>query len=182
MSWLKGGWMLTYTGRQFYPLSPRAEDIDIADVAHALSLQCRYNGHVSRFYSVAEHCVLISRAVPEEHALWGLLHDAAEAYVGDMVRPLKRDMPEFSAVEDHILAIMAVKWGLPTLEIPTAVHQADARILLNERAELLNLNGHRWDDYVESLAPLEDTLIAGWGPEQAEVEYLERFSWLLGRR
>jgi hypothetical protein len=86
----RGDWMQTFTGRAFYPLDPRPEDIDPVDIAHALSLICRYGGHSSRFYSVAEHCVLMSHAVAPEHALWALLHDATEAYLGDMIRPLKR--------------------------------------------------------------------------------------------
>ncbi|MDO4254358.1 MAG: hypothetical protein Q4C81_04310 [Kocuria sp.] len=101
-SWQRGNWMQTYTGRRFYPLDSRPEDVDVVDVAHALSMQCRYNGHVRLFMSVAEHCVLVSRLVPSEHALWGLLHDATEAYVGDMVRPLKLHMPEYRAVEDRV--------------------------------------------------------------------------------
>src|SRR4051812_20612492 len=92
--WLRGDWMQTYTGRAFWPLDAQPEDVDPLDIAAALSMLCRYGGHVSRFYSVAEHCLLMSEAVAPEHALWALLHDATEAYMGDMVRPLKRQMPE----------------------------------------------------------------------------------------
>ena len=77
----RGGWIQTYTGRQFWPLDPRIEDIDIHDIAHALSHQCRYSGHCLRFYSVAEHSVLLSHHVAGEHMLWALLHDAWEAYL-----------------------------------------------------------------------------------------------------
>lgn len=87
--WHRGSWMQTYTGRRLFPMDPSPADVDIIDIAHALSMQCRYNGHVRRFMSVAEHCVLISENVPAQDALWGLLHDATEAYVGDMIRPLR---------------------------------------------------------------------------------------------
>lgn len=180
--WLRGGWMLTYTGRQFWPTSPSVEDVDSTDIAHALSLQCRYNGHVSRFYSVAEHCVLVSQAVPEEFALWGLLHDAAEAYVGDLIRPIKRDLPAYCAIEDRVLAVVAMAFGIRApYRIPAAVHEADARILLTERAALLNLNGHRWDEYVESLEPL-DVEVLGLSPAEAETAYTDRLIELLGGR
>jgi hypothetical protein len=99
--WHRGGWMQTFTGRQFFPMDPRPEEVDPTDIAHALSLLCRYNGHVDRFYSVAEHCVHLSYVVPPEHALWALLHDATEAYVGDMISPLKIHMPGYRAAEDR---------------------------------------------------------------------------------
>src|SRR5690242_11754504 len=86
----RGDWMQTYTGRRFWPLDPRVDDIDIGDIAHHLSLVCRFAGACREFYSVAQHCVGVSYVCDPKDALWGLLHDAAEAYVGDMVRPLKR--------------------------------------------------------------------------------------------
>ena len=74
-----GDWIQTYTGRQFWPLDPRVDEIHIEDIAHSLSMRCCYGGHLTDFYSVAEHSVLVSLHVPQEFALWGLLHDAAEA-------------------------------------------------------------------------------------------------------
>lgn len=165
-------WMQTYTGRQFFPTSPRTEDIDILDIAHALSLTCRYGGHVDRFYSVAEHSVLVSQNVPAEHALWGLLHDAAEAYVGDMVRPLKLQMPTYRHVEDRILTAIALKFDLPGLTIPLAVKNADARILLDERAALMKAPPHPWD--VDGFAPLGANVV-GCKPPAAEAIFLDRF-------
>lgn len=170
-TWHRGDWMQTFTGRQFFPLEPRVEDIDILDIAHALSMQCRYNGHVQRFYSVAEHCVLLSHAVDRELALWALLHDAPEAYIGDMVRPLKINMPDFRAADDHIMAVIAEKYGLAGVEIPPAVKDADTRILLNERDALLSAPPRPWAVHG---APLNVTIQA-WAPARAEREYLNRF-------
>lgn len=168
--WRRGDWMQTFTGRQFWPLDARVEDIDPVDVAHALSLICRYGGHVRRFYSVAEHCVLMSRAVAPEHALWALLHDATEAYVGDMVRPLKRQMPEYVAAEDRLMLVIADRFGIPS-GMPEEVKDADNRILLTERAALLAHAPAPWAQ--DQLRPL-DVEVTGWLPGQAEAEYLTR--------
>jgi len=85
-----------FSGGTFDILNPRAEDVRIEDIAHALSQQCRFTGHTKTFYSVAQHSVLASTLVAAPDELWALLHDASEAYMGDMNRPLKH-APEMSA-------------------------------------------------------------------------------------
>lgn len=169
MNWQQGDWMQTYTGKEFYPLSPRAEDVDPLDIAHALSLLCRYNGHVRVFYSVAEHCVHMSRFVDDEFALWALLHDSTEAYVGDMIRPLKRFMPEYQAVEEKVMVAIAEKFGLSTAHMPPEVKDADNRILITEKMALLGESQSSWGDW----EPLPVT-IHGWSPPEAEAQYLKR--------
>lgn len=169
-TWERGAWMQTFTGRQFYPLDPRPEDIDPADIAHALSLICRYGGHVCSFYSVAEHCLLMSRAVAPEHALWALLHDATEAYVGDMVRPLKHHMPDYRAVEDRVAVAISERFGIAP-SMPAAVKDADNRILLDERAALFSGKPAAWA--VDHLQPL-GVPISGLDPAEAERRYLDR--------
>lgn len=168
-----GDWMQTQSGRQFYPLDPRPDDFNITDIAHALSMQCRYAGHVDRFYSVAEHCVLVSQGVPAEVAREGLMHDAAEAYVGDMVRPLKINVGQFKGIEDSILYVMADRYQL-AWPFPEAVHDADNRILLTERAALLSNTRHPWDPDLEQLEPL-DVPIHAWSPAEAKAQFLARF-------
>src|SRR5689334_10911717 len=79
--------MTTFSGEPFWPLDPQPEDIRIVDIAHALSLQCRFNGHTKFHYSVAQHSLIMSFNVPLQFALEALLHDAAEAYIGDLIRP-----------------------------------------------------------------------------------------------
>ncbi len=174
-SWQRGNWMQTFTGRRFYPLDPRPEDINILDIAHALSMQCRYNGHVRKLYSVAEHCVLVSRLVAPEHALWALLHDATEAYVGDMIRPLKLHMPEFQAVENKVMLTIAQKFGIAG-DMPNEVHEADSRILLDERAALMGPPAGEWGIEGEPFG----VEILAWSPAIAELEYLARFAELRG--
>lgn len=174
-SWHRDDWMQTFTGRQFYPLAPEADAIDIRDIAHALAFQCRYNGHTRAFYSVAEHSVIVSHVVPAEDALWGLMHDAAEAYVGDMVRPLKVSMPDFKLAEMAILEVIAQKYSLP-LEIPASVHEADTRILLDEKAAFLTAGDVEWA--VESTHEPLGLKPLGWLPHRAEELFLARFQEL----
>jgi hypothetical protein len=168
----RGDWMQTYTGRAFYPTAPLAEDIDPLDIAHALSLLCRYGGHVNRFYSVAEHCVLMSHAVAPVNALWALLHDATEAYLVDIPRPLKSSLPEYRRIEDRLAVVIAEVFGLPPI-CPGEVKLADARILLDERAALMASPPQPWA--VDRLLPL-GVEIHGWSPVEAEERFLARLA------
>jgi hypothetical protein len=168
-----GNWMQTFTGKAFYPLDPRPEEIEIADIGHALSQLCRYGGHTRQFYSVAEHCVLMSHTVAPEHALWALLHDATEAYVGDVIRPLKGHLPEYVAVEDRLMAVIAERYGLVGTTMPAEVKEADNRILVNERDALMAAPPQSWR--LEGLHPLP-VEVQGWMPKVAEWAYLDRFS------
>lgn len=177
--WGRGSWLQTFTGRQFWPLDPQPGDVDIADIAHALSLICRYGGHTQRFYSVAEHAVHVSRAVPPEDALRGLLHDAAEAYVGDMVRPLKHHMPEYRQVEWRIIDVIYESLALTGPHYPDSVREADNRILLDERNALLTRPPVAWEQ--DGLEPL-GIEIKSWRPELAEAYFLTRFHELTYRR
>ena len=192
-TWMRGDWMQTFTGHRFYPLSPRADEIDPVDIAHALSLLCRYGGHVDRFYSVAEHCVLMSHAVPAEHALWALLHDATEAYVVDVPRPLKRELTDYAAIENGVMAAILARFELPCADthahrihdfrcggmMPPAVKNADNRILLDETAALMPRREHWTQD--DEFEPLGVTIRA-WAPGVAEQHYTRRLQVLLLQR
>jgi hypothetical protein len=173
---LRGDWMQTFTGGRFYPLDPRADEIDPTDIAHALSLLCRYGGHVDRFYSVAEHCVLMSRAVAPEHALAALLHDATEAYVVDVPRPLKAVLGEYRAIEGDLWRVIAARFGISGV-LPGEVLEADNRILVNERAALLS-RAEPWAA-LEGLEALP-VIIECWAPWQAEAHYRDRLAELAG--
>lgn len=178
--WGRGAWMQTFTGKQFWPLDPRLEDVDAVDIGHALSMVCRYGGHVRRFYSVAEHTVLISRWLEAQGASWdvvlaGLLHDAAEAYIGDMVRPLKHHMPAYQAIDVKVSAVIFEAFGCPVeyaAELPVGVREADNRILLDERDALLSVPPEAWQQ--EGLERL-GVQIVGWEPVFAEFQWAERF-------
>ena len=171
-----GDWMQTFSGKQFWPLSPQPEDVDIIDIAHSLALQCRYGGHSARFYSVAEHSVLLARWLAVEgHSrstcLWGLMHDAAEAYVGDMVRPLKASIPEFKAIERRVMLAITQRFRMLPIQ-PVAIGHADNRILVDEKRQNM-APGLTWS--TDALQPLGVTL-QFWTPEQAKAEFLSEFS------
>lgn len=173
----RGDWMQTFSGRAFYPLAARPEDVVPVDVAHALGMICRYGGHTSRFYSVAEHCVLMSKWVPAEDALWALLHDATEAYMGDMVRPLKYQMPAYREAEDRLMQVICERFGL-TGKPPASVAEADLRILRDERDALMAQPPKAWSS-IETVPPL-GVEIHGWEPATAKRKYLERLAKLTG--
>ncbi len=108
----RGPWIMTFTGKHFYPLAPRPEDFDRRDIAHSLALTCRFNGHLNQFYSVAQHSIILQKLLPEELTAWALLHDGAEAYLGDLVWPIKQSWQFFTDAEDHLLEVMAQAFRL----------------------------------------------------------------------
>ena len=145
----------TCSGRYVDVRHPDPATIDTMDIAHALSMQCRFNGHVRDFYSVAEHCVRVANLLPTPLRIHGLLHDAAEAYVGDVVTPVKCWLYGFAGMEDRVLhAIYAhLQVSCPGTAERKLVHQADLLALREEAWALLPSQG-RWyaDGPVKTLA------------------------------
>lgn len=168
-----GDWMQTYTGVAFWPLDPRVEEINISDIAHALANTCRYGGHCTFHYSVAQHSVLLSKHVAPEHALWALLHDATEAYLVDVPRPVKRFLTGYREIEDRLMAVIAERFGLYG-KMPDAVKDADNRILLDESARLLGPAPMPWGIAGKPLG----VAIKPWSPLRAEDQFLIRFGEL----
>jgi hypothetical protein len=163
----------TFTGRTIDVLNPDPNDIDIVDIAHALSMQCRFNGHIRKFYSVAEHSVRISLKCSLADRMWGLLHDAGEAYIGDMVSPLKHqpEMARFRAIEEKFTDAITTHFGLPPKE-PIAVKLLDKRMFLTEARDLrLMTTPGNW--YPEC-CPFDET-IWPWSAQEAETSFLYRF-------
>lgn len=144
-----GQWMQTFTGRRFWPLDPRPEDIFIEDIAHALSMQCRYGGHCLSFYSVAEHCVLLANHVAEPFKRWALLHDASEAYLVDVPRPIKGDLTNYREIEARVMLAVCERFDLSP-DMPAEVHEADFRIIGDERRNLSTCEAD-WTDPPEPL-------------------------------
>lgn len=166
------GWIQLYSGRKFYPLKPKAEDIDIEDIAHSLSNMCRFTGHVKSFYSVAQHSVLVSHLCGAENALYGLLHDATEAYLVDMPKPIKRleTFSNFRDIESSIMVVIAEKFGLPSSE-PKVVKDADIRILATEARDLMSPLHPDWRQPCEPYPFKIDPL----NPAEAKRLFLDRY-------
>lgn len=132
-------YITTFTGQKFYfdvPTPVMAEQIFIEDIAHSLSMLCRFTGHARRFYSVAEHSLLLSQQVPLDLALCGLLHDATEAYCNDLAKPLKRQLPDYNALEDRVWAAVAFRFELPVV-MPELIKMADMAMLKYEVPRLM---------------------------------------------
>lgn len=136
-------WTQTYTGKQFTPYDPQPHQIDIEDIAHSLSMQCRFNGHIKRFYSVAEHAVYVSYLVSPVAQLKALHHDDPEAWIGDMVAPLKWTFPEFQTLEDNLMRVVESKFDIPVSDaINEEVHTADQWIVHQEAKALFPEHAH----------------------------------------
>ena len=173
MQYRKGDWMQTFTGVAFWPMDPHPDEVNIADIAHSLAHQCRYGGHSKMFYSVAEHCVLLSHAVPAELAFSALMHDAAEAYLVDVPRPIKRFLGGYRDIEKALEAVIMPKFGLP-YPIPELVMEMDTQILTDERQQLMATPPLPWGT---DMKPLGVTCL-GYVPHEAERRFLARFEEL----
>lgn len=171
----RGPWMQTWLGFQFFPLDPHEDEIHIEEIAHALSNLCRYNGHVEEFYSVAEHCVALSYAVPPEYAMEALLHDASEAFLGDMIRPLKINDLFYQRVEAQLVKVIARKFGMPE-ELSPVVKEYDTRILVDERQKFMADPPAPWFGN-EQVEPLGVDLV-GLTPKRARSQFMTRFHLL----
>lgn len=134
-------WIRTFTGKRFYPLKPTIEDIDILDIAHALSNQCRFSGHSKFHFSVAQHSVYVSQVVRSlggspTDIMWGLLHDASEAYLVDLPTPVKRQVVGYNDSEKEVMDVIAKNFNLPE-QMPKIVKMADEIMLATEARDLM---------------------------------------------
>jgi hypothetical protein len=131
----------TFTGKHFYLLNPTPDMICIEDIAHALSMTCRFAGHVNKFYSVAEHSVYVSELCNKENRMAGLLHDASEAYIADIASPFKPFLKNYKELEAGIMKVMAKKFGFEfpfnddIIQSDVAQLKTEAKALLNNRPE-----------------------------------------------
>lgn len=175
-----GPTILTNSGEYFDLLAPAQSPIKAVDIAAALSNICRFGGHTEQFYSVAQHCVLVSFQVPREHAMAGLLHDAAEAYVGDMVAPLKKLLPEYKKLEIAVEEAIAATFGIQFPYDP-CIKAADIRALFFERKHLMPWHtGDDWADEEKNRDPIIGDLVA-LSPAEARASWMARFIELGGK-
>lgn len=168
-------WIMTYSGRQFYPLSPRIEDISILDIAHALSNICRFTGHVREFYSVGEHSLRAAQQAPQYLKLAVLLHDASEAYLNDLSRPVKHSaaLVGYRAAEKHLQDMIGLKFGVEFTD--PLIHEIDNRMLMTERRDLMPASARSWNieqwPYADIIHPAPN--------ESVECHFLEMYENLM---
>lgn len=160
-----------YTGGTFEFMSPESSDWTVWDIAHALALTCRFAGHCTEFYSVAQHSVLVSRLVPGELALAALFHDASEAFLGDIPTPLKPLLPDFQALERRVEAAVADRLQVVGPE-DAHIRTADRVALATERRDLMPQTAWEWEE-LSGIQPVA-TRVRPIGPNEARSQFLER--------
>ena len=170
MSERRGDWMQTATGRQFWPLDPRPDEVHIEDIAAALSKVCRFGGHCLQFYSVAEHCVHVANAAPAPFALDALLHDASEAYLCDIIRPIKPYLTNYLDIEARLEHVIATRFGLQW-PLAREVKRLDNAILADERAQVMAPPPADWRLSEPSLG----VTLQFWSPRAAETKFIDAY-------
>jgi 5'-deoxynucleotidase YfbR-like HD superfamily hydrolase len=175
--------MTLYTGRRVDPWNLTVQDIDIVAIAHSLSNLCRFGGHTNKFYSVAQHCIRVASIVPKEDRLEGLLHDATEAYIQDVVRPVKIRLKEYKELEHRVWMQFAFKYGLPG-SFSETIKRADDASLKSEIRQFLNNPGRDieladpyWTN-VEEVDEVHRTL----APDEAEAMFLMTYADAIAQR
>jgi hypothetical protein len=165
------------SGRYFDFLDPQPDQFTLGDIAGALSKICRFGGQIERFYSVAEHLVMCDRVAERDGHHLGvrkavLMHDATEAFCGDMVKPLKVMMPEYKTVEDRVEAVIAEKFGIDFQKHRDVIREIDHAMLIAERRQLFSPDKVIWagENEVRRL----NVMIDGWGSMIAEVAFVNR--------
>jgi 5'-deoxynucleotidase YfbR-like HD superfamily hydrolase len=183
----------TFKGNRFYPDEPRIDGIDIEDIAHGLAYQCRFNGQTAVFYSVAQHSLMVASLLPPALQKAALLHDAAEAYLGDVVKPLKRLLPAFSRIEagvtDLIAQAFGVDFGKPPVSqdeggpplaegcaVYRAIKRADLVALATEKRDLMPNSTEAWS-YLSGIHPLPG-VIQPLSPPEAKAAFLAAWAAL----
>lgn len=168
--------MQTYTGGKFYPTDPAIDEIRFDDISSALSKLCRYGGHCIRFYSVAEHCVHMAEKALDRFKLTALMHDASEAYLCDVPRPLKRHLENYAEIEEQLMSVIAHRFGL-FFPFPAEIKQLDTAICADECEQNMARPPEVWG---LTEPPLGVTL-RFWGPAEAKYQFATAFYRYGGR-
>lgn len=174
----ENAWIQVYGGGKVHPLSPRSGEINITDIAHALSNKCRFNGHTRGFYSVAEHSVRVAMLLPftTGASLAGLLHDASEAYFDDIVSPMKCT-PEYNLVRNADWLMQQYIYdlfGVDGEKHKAVVHEADRILCATEARDLMSPIQPEWFVTMTSIPRLPETIVS-WPPHEAEAWFLKLF-------
>lgn len=173
-------WIETHSGRKMYFLNPTADMIDIDDIAHSLSLQCRFSGHTKSFYSVAEHSVRAAQHMSHRHhpvslVLQALLHDASEAYLLDVPSPVKQCLTNYKDIEHNLMQAIMAKYGC-SYPLDPLVKDVDGILLKNEARQLLPSRGASWvSEYPTSYESMEKVWCLS--PPEAKKAFLDWFEY-----
>ncbi|MFP5520737.1 MAG: HD family phosphohydrolase [Bdellovibrionia bacterium] len=163
-------WVITLSGKRFNIIKPDPESINIEDIACSLARQARFNGHTRFFYSVGQHSCLGAQVSPtKDIAIQMLFHDATEAYIGDLVSPVKALLPDFEIIESRIQWAICEKLGIE-FPLPKVVKQIDKRLLATEVRDLITKDLASWGIAAEEAY---DFPIIPWPPEVTEARFLE---------
>src|SRR3954453_16679458 len=180
-----GPYLQTVSGRFGNPFDPDPEQLDARDIARGLPNLSRFGGHTRAFYSVAQHSVIVSELVEArggdaEDAFAALMHDATEAYLGDMPHPIKHRSPlgaAFKAAEDHLEAAIRDRFAIRA-DVPE-IKRVDRALLATERRAFSTEDWH-WPE-LDGVEPLELELSA-WSPDEASAAFARRYAELAARR
>ncbi|QYD70125.1 metal-dependent phosphohydrolase [Paraburkholderia edwinii] len=170
--------ILTASGRYFDFINPDPKSIRVFDIGRALSRICRFTGHTTKFYSVAQHSVLVSKVVPPEFALQGLFHDGSEAYLGDVSSPLKQLLPDYKAIEQRVEHAIATAFDLPE-QLHPSIKQADLRLLVTEKRDLMpkarigDVDTEAWA-WTRQFEPLPEVIVP-MSPDEAYDAFMIRY-------
>jgi hypothetical protein len=168
---LETNYIETFTGKRFWPLNPIVEDIDIVDIAHALSNKCRYTGHTREFYSVAQHSVLMAEIVSTPYKMEALLHDAVEAYLPDIAFPLRGAFNGFAKTEEHLHILVADRFNT-IWPLPKEVKMVDRKITRDEAWHLMHSQGRYWPGSTDRIG----VDVESWSPHEAERRFLDAYA------
>lgn len=168
--------MCTYSGKRFNPIDPNVKDISIIDIAHGLSNVCRYGGQCKKFMSVAQHSVICSWEASPSNKKWALLHDASEAYIGDIISPLKQTQQyeSYREIEENLMRAICTRFELP-LEQPEEVHEID---LLVRHTEMRDFGSIPEEYYINET--MLEYVITPLPPRESKILFLKTFSNLFG--
>ncbi len=171
----------TYSGIEFFSLNPRVEDVRLFDIAHALSMKCRYTGQCHIFYSVSNHSVFVSKILEATGAtvmeqFIGLMHDGQEAYLPDVASPIKGHIPGYREIEDRVEECVAEAFNFECPH-PKVIKVADAEAFKHEYPQIMpkltwwkgDPPTHKWE------------VLAEWMPTEGRERFLTRFRWLWGQ-
>lgn len=173
-------YILTISGRKIDPLNPNPDHITIHDIAHALALINRWTGHTSFPMSVGQHSLIVCRNLPERYQLEGLLHDASEAFLTDINRPLKKELREYDQIESNLQRIIAKKFKL-IYPWPENVKIADDRALVTEVRDCMPSDISDFHPCFSNVEPYPEQIHeVPW--KVVERQFIQKFKSLYNKR